>query len=146
MAESRDYTHLPDHLQFPALVARACLQSSELRTVHQLARRVNMSLRSLQRKCRSNGICAKQALDFVRCAAVVIDSTDDWRTEALFPDLDPRTAARLSDIAALDSISRPSIEDFMCRQRAITEPRFCRQLLLELRSLMTHDERAAAHD
>jgi hypothetical protein len=59
---------------FAALLAKACSSPHEFRTVDELALVLNMSLRTFQRRCSAHGIRAKEALDFVRCAAVVLES------------------------------------------------------------------------
>jgi hypothetical protein len=85
---------------FIELLIGVSLSSINPQRVCELAACVNMSLRAFQRKCSAHGIAGKQALDFVRCATVVVNQAEGWNMEALFPDLDPRTASRLRRLAA----------------------------------------------
>lgn len=113
-----------------ALLVKACVTSADIRTVDELAVASHMSLRTFQRKCAAHGIRAKQALDFVRCAASVLRRRE-WSDETLFSDLDPRTSARLRARAALVVPAPPSLEEFIARQRCIDQPRLRDEILFQ---------------
>lgn len=113
-------------------VIRSCRQSKEVETIADLVIGAPFGVRSLERKCTSLGTSAKDLLDFVRCARAILLEPVVWRPADSFPDLDPRTVARLMRVGHLDSNERASFPDFVRDQEFITDKRFIQELISRL--------------
>jgi hypothetical protein len=99
-----------------------------VKNVTEMAKAGGLSVRALQRRCAAAGTTAKHALDFVRCLRVVIDRNSEWSTSNLFPDLDPRTSARLIQDGCLSARPRPTATEFIVRQSFLTSANLKRRL------------------
>jgi hypothetical protein len=60
-------------------------------------------------------------------------AAESWRPAELFPDKDPRTAGKLSEIGGLNTPSKLTLKDFVRRQRFIVSPHL-RETLIEVTS------------
>ena len=115
------------------VIWHTCGDVTNINSVAELAAAAGLRVRTLERKCAASGITAKALLDFVRCMKAIRDSDTDWNETNLFPDLDPRTSDRLCQRAGLSSV-KPTLSDFIVRQRFIRNRRLLAELLAHVQS------------
>jgi hypothetical protein len=131
MAAMRDSGHridrqarTPGAQRAPGPLARRILdtvrttQGDPVVTVEALAAAWRLSPRSLERRCRSYQVRAKDVVDFIRCGRALLSVEDgEWDPDALFPELDPRTAARLRRLGSLGGPRRLTLGEFILKQQ-----------------------------
>ena len=113
-----------------ALLVRVARQTGEPRTVSDLARESGRSIRTFQDRCKAAGTNVKSCLDFMRCLKIVLATHGDWHPRETLSDYyaDPRTVDRLARLGGLDGPHRPTVPEFLSRQRILRSVRVCEQV------------------
>jgi hypothetical protein len=100
------------------LVSIACRSQRPILSVEELAAATRLTARSIERRCESAGVRARNVVAFALCVRAIAEmSIDDWNPELLFPDRDPRTAQRMCRIGGLCSSACPSLAEFISKQQ-----------------------------
>jgi hypothetical protein len=126
---------LLQHRALAQLLAGAAVsRSSPPRTVSELAARVGLATRSFQRICKTENVTAKCCVDLVRCLQIVHRERERWDPRALLSryGLDGRTIDRLVHEGRLDPQTRPTVAEFIEKQRFLSSPKLREALRLAL--------------
>ena len=105
------------------LAVIACCSQSPILSVEQLAAATQITARTIERRCESAGVQARNVVGFALCARAIVSlSEDEWDPQLLFPDKDPRTAQKLCRVGGLLCASCPTLADFIGRQQFLPSP------------------------
>ena len=88
------------------------------------------SLRTLQRRCNATGTTAGDCLDFVWCVRARNTTARHWdpQSELAHYCTDQRTLRQLLEKAGFTGASKPTLAEFLNRQRIITAPKLLQEL------------------
>lgn len=111
-------------------VAHAIVQATDSpadpRTLNAWGQHVGVSRGALRVWCTAAGVSARSCLDFLRVLrAVLVSEREDWDLLDVLDVVDQRTLVQLLDRGGIRDMRRrrPSVRDFLARQRFIDDER-----------------------